>query len=273
VPNPPFPAPRAKGNNPIQKQLWSFLVGLITVVMLIAGKSKALMAMQTCIVALGLPNTFQTCVICYAVKLAFDMELHADTVLEKTVSQGRYNKLTNRDNGMEFWGSSLFRPFKFVDYLITITRSVPGPTQPPALREVAVLWTTMTLFPFYWVGVCSIMCDLEITDPSKVKLLQLSSDLVLLRAQGLVAVSFVFFVLFIGLMFASISMKNTWVLGLVFYVFFVCAVALVRAKVATTYNLYCDVGRNLIAAGFFYSMSIAQMYFQLQLPRPQHAVR
>ena len=66
----------------------------MTVVMLIAGKSKALMAMQTCIVALGLPNTFQTCVICYAVKLAFDMELHDDTILDKSVSEGRYDKLT-----------------------------------------------------------------------------------------------------------------------------------------------------------------------------------
>ena len=46
----------------------------------------------------------------------------------------------------------------------------------------------------------------------------------------------------------SIALENTWVLGLIFYAFFACAIALVRAHVASAYNLYCDVGRNLVAA-------------------------
>ena len=40
--------------------------------------------------AIGLPNTLQTCIVCYAVKLALDMELHKDTNLNKPVSEGRY---------------------------------------------------------------------------------------------------------------------------------------------------------------------------------------
>jgi hypothetical protein len=255
---------------PVQKQLWSFVIGLISIVMLIAGKSKALVAMQTCIVALGLPNTCQTCVVCYAVKLALDMELHDDTDVSKSVKEGRYNLLTKRDNGMEFWGMSILRPFKFFDYLITISRKHPPPTQPPSVREASLLWPTMTLFPFYWLGVCSLMCELGVTDASQIKLLRLdSSNKALVRAQAYVASSFVFFALFIGLCVASAWVENSWVLGMASYTMFFSVIALIRADIMVAYNLSGDVGRNLVAAALFYPFCIGQMYGQLQRKRPK----
>ena len=256
--------------SPVQKQLWSFVIGLISIVMLIAGKSKALVAMQTCIVALGLPNTCQTCVVCYAVKLALDMELHDDTDVSKSVKEGRYNLLTKRDNGMEFWGMSILRPFKFFDYLITISRKHPPPTQPPSVREASLLWPTMTLFPFYWLGVCSLMCELGVTDASQIKLLRLdSSNKALVRAQAYVASSFVFFALFIGLCVASAWVENSWVLGMASYTMFFSVIALIRADIMVAYNLSGDVGRNLVAAALFYPFCIGQMYGQLQRKRPK----
>jgi len=256
--------------NPVQKQMWSFFIGFISIVMLIAGKSKAIVALQTCIIALGVVNTCQTCVVCYAVNLALDMELHDDTDVSKSVREGRYNLLTKRDNGMEFWGMSILRPFKFLDYLITISRKDPAPTQPPSWREAAVLWPTMTLFPFYWLGVCSLMCELSLTDASQIKLLQLdSSNKALMRAQAFVASSFVFFALFISLCVASAWVKNMWVLGMVSYTMFFSILALIRADVTAAYNLSGDVGRNVVAAAFFYPFCIGQMYGQLQRKRPK----
>jgi hypothetical protein len=231
--------------NRVQKQLWSFIIGLISIVMLLAGESKALIGLQTCIIALGLPNTFQTCMVCYSVKLAMDMELHKDTNVNKTVSEGRYNKLTGRDNGMEFWGSSILRPFRFVDYLLTISRKHPPPTQPPSLVEAGVLWPTMALFPFYWVGVCSLMCEQGVTDASlKIKLLQWDPrNKALLRAQALAAATFVSFSCFFSLCIASARAENLWVLALTSYTIFACMVGLVRHEVAVAYNLSNDFGR------------------------------
>ena len=255
---------------PVQKQLWSFVIGLISIVMLISGKSKALVAMQTCIVALGLPNTCQTCVVCYAVKLALDMELHHDTDVNKSVRDGRYDVLTKRDNGMEFWKVSLFRFFKFFDYLITVSRKNPPPTSPPTLREAVVLWPTMIVFPFYWLGVCSLMCELGVTDASQIKLLQLdSSNKALIRAQAYVASSFMFFTFFISLCIASAWVDNLWVLGMSTYTMFFCIIALIRAEVAKAYNLNSDVVRHMVAAAFFYPFCILQMYGQVQRKRPK----
>mmetsp|Transcript_6174 Transcript_6174/g.9829 ORF Transcript_6174/g.9829 Transcript_6174/m.9829 type:complete len:284 (-) Transcript_6174:157-1008(-) len=261
--------------NAFQKQLWSFFLGGMTIVMLIAGKGKALVALQTCIIALGLPNTFQTCIVCYAVKIAMDMELHDDTYQNKTVSEGRYDKLSKRDNGFEFWSSSIFTPFKFVDYLITLNRQVPGPTEPPSLREAAH-WIAMIVFPWYWIGVCSLMSELHICDPSQISLLKFDfSNKPLLHAQMITVSSFICFGLFIGLCLASacFSYEKAWVLGVGSYIFFVCLIALVRENIVKAYNMSGDVGRNLIAAGLFYPLCIAQMYAQLQLDRPKANVK
>ena len=74
----------------MQKQMWSLFLGLVSIILLLVGKSQAIVALQTCIVALGLPNTCLVCVICFSIKAAVYMELHEDTDTSKTVHEGRY---------------------------------------------------------------------------------------------------------------------------------------------------------------------------------------
>jgi hypothetical protein len=254
----------------LQKQAWSLNIGVMTIVMLIVGKSKALVALQTCIIALGLPNTLQTCVICYAIKLAFDMELHQDTLKHKTVSEGRFYRLERLDNGMDFWGQSLFKVFRIFDHAISKVLRDPFPVEAPTMREVFVLWSAMICFPWYWIGVSYLMAEGNIQDYANVHLFSRwdPSNKVLFQAQIIAASAFIFFTLCVGLCLASTVEENFWVLGMACYFFFAAYLALVRNKVVKVYNIGSDVGRNLITAVFFYPFGIAQMYAQLQRPRP-----
>ena len=254
----------------LQKQAWSLNIGVMTIVMLIVGKSKTLVALQTCIIALGLPNTLQTCVICYAVKLALDMELHQDTLKHKTVSEGRFHRLERRDNGMGFWSQSLFRVFSIFDYAFSKALREPFPVEAPTMREVFVLWPAMICFPWYWIGVSYLMAEGNIQDHANVHLLSKwePSNKVLFQAQIIAASAFLSFTLCISLCLASTVEENFWVLGMACYFFFAAYLALVRNKVVRLYNISSDVGRNLITAVFFYPFGIAQTYAQLQRARP-----
>eukprot|EP00960_Hanusia_phi_P074226 768187-Hanusia_phi.AAC.1 len=105
------------GASVVQKQLYSLWIGLVTMIMLLVGGNKALTALQTVIVVLGLPYTVIVCVMCYALHMAMEMELHEDTDQSLTVIQGRYNKLQEKDNGMEFWSHSILSITSVIDFL------------------------------------------------------------------------------------------------------------------------------------------------------------
>jgi hypothetical protein len=135
---------------PIQKQLWSFSLGLMATILLIAGGTEALSAMQTIIIALGLPNTLLVTVMCTSLSLVLKMETHPDTVENLSVLEGRYDVLfircadplesepnsgihcltwclgaLHRDNGMEFWNSSVLGVTSVLDYIVSLGHRSP----------------------------------------------------------------------------------------------------------------------------------------------------
>ena len=253
----------------LQKQAWSLNIGIMTILMLVAGKGQALTVLQLCIIALGLPNTFQTCVVCYAIKLAFDMELHQDTNPDRTVSQGRFEKLVQRDNGMGFWHDSLFKFFMVVDHAITRCLRVPFPTKAPSAREIFILWGSMIVIPWYWIGVCDMMCSSNLKSAAHVRIFsKWPTNSQALHAQLMSAGSMIFFGLSIGLCMSSILYNNLWIPGLCCYFFFAVFLALLRDDVVKRYNISSDAIRNLVVSTMLYPWCIAQLYAQLQQPRP-----
>lgn len=259
----------------VEKMLWSLLMGGISIIMLVVGKARALTALQTTIIALGLPNTLQTCLICYSVKIALDMELHPDTDVGKSVSQGRHHALSLQDNGLEFWANSLFRVLKLVDYLAAVCtgQAQSGLVDLPPIHDIVVHWLKMSVFPWYWLGVCDFMCAKNIHDPSQVQIFRMDfADRHLVKCQALTAASCFFFHLALALVVAAAWIKNVWVIGLICYFIFALMIAYTRASVIHRYNIGGDVVRDCIAAIFLYAWTLEQMYSQLELPFPQSEV-
>ena len=252
--------------------LWSLLMGGISIVMLVVGKARALTALQTTIIALGLPNTLQTCLICYSVKIALDMELHPDTDVGKSVSQGRHRALSLQDNGLEFWANSLFRVLKLVDYVAAVCtgQARSGLVDTPPVHDIVMHWLKMSVFPWYWLGVCDVMCAKNIHDPSQVQIFRMDlADRHLVKCQALTAASCFFFHLALALAVAGAWIKNVWVIGLICYFIFALMIAYTRASIIDRYNIGGDVVRDCIAAIFLYAWTLEQMYSQLELPFPK----
>merc|ERR1719183_2690346 len=258
------------GGHHMQKQMWSLFLGLVSIVLLLVGKSQAILALQTCIVALGLPNTCLVCVICWSIKIAVYMEMHEDTDPSKTVHEGRFDVLIKNDNGFGFWHHSLFRMFRVVDRVLTMGRDQP--TSCPSMHDILVIYPTALVAPWYWIGVCNMMLSLKICDSSQVKLFTINlSDHYVVRAQVVSLLCCLIFNTFWALCIASIWVKNLWVLGLALYAFMIVIIAVERQAVISAYNIDGDAIRNLASAFIFYPACIAQMYWQLQTQRPEHA--
>lgn len=90
----------------------------MSVVILVVGQAKATTALQTIIIAMGLPWTILISMVCIAMKSMFDMELHHDTNWDLTVSEGRYDLLASSDNGIEFWSTSIIGSMSIVDSVL-----------------------------------------------------------------------------------------------------------------------------------------------------------
>lgn len=116
------------------------------------------------------------------------------------------------------------------------------------------------------------MLSLKICDSSQVKLFTINlSDHYVVRAQVVSLLCCLIFNTFWALCIASIWVKNLWVLGLALYAFMIVIIAVERQAVISAYNIDGDAIRNLASAFIFYPACIAQMYWQLQTQRPEHA--
>lgn len=105
---------------------------LVFSILLIAGGNKALSALSTAIIAIGLPCTVMLCFICIACKVALDMELHEDTQIHLTVDEGRYAKYFVGDNGEENWHYSITGVLRIMDFLLRSDANPPAPECQPA---------------------------------------------------------------------------------------------------------------------------------------------
>uniref|UniRef100_A0A7S0EQ09 Uncharacterized protein n=1 Tax=Hanusia phi TaxID=3032 RepID=A0A7S0EQ09_9CRYP len=254
-------------SNAVQKQIWSFVVGAVTIVMIIAGGNKALTALQTVIVVIGLPYTIIVCILCYGLKIAFDMELHSDTNRDLNVIEGRYNELTAKDNGMEFWSHSILSITSVIDFLFSF-----GAIEPPSLDEWKIFGMCL-IAPWWILGKCIIKSLHEENAPEE-ELYLLRFDMhsrVLVKSQLFTLFSAVTFNLAIIFFLLEVRFRNFWVIGFTLYMFFACVTAMIRNDIRHIYNVEGDVIRNIIAS-VFYPLTLFQMWMQLGEPRPKASI-
>jgi len=220
--------------------------------------------------------------ICYAVHIALEMELHEDTDVNLQVYEGRYAVLARNDNGMGFWHTSLFRGWTIVDWFLSDLVShgkdrheMAGKNKlhAPHWSEILNLFLQAGCFPWYFVGVCFLKCrkrrsDQEVTVSTFFRVDM--ADTTLVEAQVLSAVSFVLFHLTVILLALTSTQKNMWIIALVCHIFFSIIIGAVRHEIIKAYNINGDAVRNVLAAALWYPWCLQQMYKQLQFPFPKH---
>eukprot|EP00802_Teleaulax_amphioxeia_P003302 Tamp_03305.p1 GENE.Tamp_03305~~Tamp_03305.p1 ORF type:complete len:794 (+),score=136.84 Tamp_03305:747-3128(+) len=251
----------------IQKQFWSLMLGIVTIIMTVVGKSRALTAMQTVIVAVGLPYTILVCVMCFSTQIMFEMELHPGTDASLSVAEGRYDRLMSEDNGMEFWSTSILRVFQSSDIVFS------GSLDDTLTRDEIKVYLMSLCAPWYILGVCCYKEQAveENIDPDPSTLFsakwrshaQRKAQMIMFFSAALFYTSFI-------LLITGAFVKNLWVPGLTFYFFFCCLVCITREEVRIMYSVGGGGVRNLAATVFFYPFTLAQMYFQFDHAVPEY---
>lgn len=248
----------------LQKQLWTLILGCITVVLTLVGRSKAISAMQTIIIALGLPYTLLICVMCVAIKMMMDMELHPDTLQDRTVQEGRYKVLYSNDNGLGFWATSIFHVVHHFDVLLGMDEM--GTTQ--ASWQI---WVLAWCAPWYIAGdivyrLWEVESDYSVPTPLLSAKFYSTAQR---EAQKFMCTLFVAFYVAIILAFTGIAVKNVEIIALTFYLVFVLMVCAMRSSVSKIYNVESHMLSDLMASGFLYPFALTQMHHQMQQPRPE----
>jgi len=236
----------------IQKQLWSFTLGLMAVILLVAGGDQAISAMQTIIIALGLPYTLLVTAMCCSLYVVLSLEVHPDTALHLTFLEGRYDILYVRDNGMEFWSTSIFGVLSIMDYILSLG------SRKSALPSLAdwKLFFTAVLAPSYMVALIWV----KVGKGDTKALFTLSSDGRIRSAQMIMAFCLFNNLIAVLLLVLDSALHNMWVIGMMLHVFFVFALTGIRSHLRKNYNLGGDMFRDVMAGLFFYPFTLVQMY-------------
>lgn len=242
--------------NKIQKQLWSLTLGATSIALLIAGGALSLTAIQTAMVAIGLPLTVLVTVICTSLKTACDMELHPDTVQNLTVLDGRFDSLLSNDNGFEFWRVSMLGGIlNSIDFVLSL-----GQTPFPSLDQLKQ-FSIAFFAPWYYTALVQEHCEGRLNGKylnifrGKFSLSALP-EMLLVGSCGL---SFYCAIIFLLL---TARFANFYVIGVAFYFCFGCIIVGTRAKMRRTHHLLGDLFRDFLAVFLAYPFALIQMYNQ-----------
>jgi len=255
-----------KKENGFSVQLWSMQIGLMSAVILYVGKAKATTAIQTVIIAMGLPLTILVSLICIAIKIMFDMELHPDTDWVLTVSEGRYDDLIKKDNGVEFWSSSLLGPMQVIDSALQSRVKTTSDWK---------IYVLSLFFPWWQVGKIYLRITADSKAEEMIPLTRFDLTSVRLKHAQMFCIGGAIFFIGAGVfLFLSIFIDNMWSIGWTLYVAFAIIVALVREKVREIYNIGQGEGTagtfsDFLASLCFYPFTIAQMMYQIEVHRPK----